>query len=101
MFCAYNKVPLFGEDKHTVWKVFGVRYSNGYPHFLIYHDNQWRTVSAKKFEPVGRPWERDTPDLINELYYRNDVESYTVKKRDEPFTLFVKGPATVLVVEGE
>lgn len=26
---------------------------NGYPHFLIYENNEWKYVSAKHFIPVG------------------------------------------------
>lgn len=34
--------------------VYDIRYDkNGYPHFLIYKDNQWRRVSAKFYEPVS------------------------------------------------
>lgn len=29
-----------------------VRNKNGYPHFLIYVDNQWKYVSAKNCKPL-------------------------------------------------
>lgn len=33
--------------------VFNVRDDkSGYPHFLIYVDNQWRYLSAKYFKPI-------------------------------------------------
>lgn len=28
----------------------------GYPHFLIYDNGQWKYISAKHFEPVGKEW---------------------------------------------
>ena len=32
--------------------VYDVRYdSNGYPQFLIYHNGEWRLMSAKHFTP--------------------------------------------------
>lgn len=47
--CQYRR------DRFTVVeeRVFGVRSDkHGYPQFLIYVDNQWRWVSAKRFEPI-------------------------------------------------
>lgn len=42
-----------------VWKngesriVYAVRDDrDGYPHFLIYEDGEWKYVSAKHFEPI-------------------------------------------------
>lgn len=34
---------------HTVYHVVQ---SHGYPHFLVYMDNQWRYMSAKHFKPM-------------------------------------------------
>lgn len=34
-------------------KVFDVkRNKNGFPHFLVYEDNQWKYKSAKLYEPI-------------------------------------------------
>lgn len=34
--------------------VYDVRYdSSGYPHFLIYQNEQWLQVSAKHFRPIS------------------------------------------------
>lgn len=34
------------------YMVYDIQYdSAGFPHFLIYSDNQWLRVSAKHFEP--------------------------------------------------
>lgn len=47
MFKAYY-LPM--EDYVTV---YSVRDDNkGYPHFLVYFDNQWRYINAKYFKPV-------------------------------------------------
>lgn len=36
-----------------VMTVFNVRDDkNGYPHFLVYVDGQWRYISAKYFRPI-------------------------------------------------
>lgn len=39
------------------YTVYDITYDNaGYPHFLIYNDNQWVRMSAKHFRPYN---ERD------------------------------------------
>lgn len=46
-FCVENKKS--GE----LVRVYGVtKDAHGYPHFVIYKDGQWRTVSAKYFRPA-------------------------------------------------
>jgi len=47
MFLVRNK-----KTDEEVWVYGVVRDAHGYPHFVIYSDNQWRTVSAKHFVPV-------------------------------------------------
>lgn len=40
-------------DKSELVTIYDIRPDkNGYPHFLIYYDNQWMYVSAKNFSPV-------------------------------------------------
>ena len=35
------------------FKVYKIRNdAKGYPHFLIYKDNQWKWISAKFFQPM-------------------------------------------------
>lgn len=37
----------------NIYKVYNIVYDNtGYPHFLIYINNQWIRISAKHYEPV-------------------------------------------------
>lgn len=39
----------------TVYEVYNIRDDKkGYPHFLIYTDNQWLYVSAKSYIPITR-----------------------------------------------
>lgn len=34
--------------------VYHIRYDKkGYPHFLIYENGMWLTVSAKHYQPIG------------------------------------------------
>lgn len=47
MFLVKSKKT--GED---VWVYGVVKDAHGYPHFVVYMDKQWRTISAKRFEPV-------------------------------------------------
>lgn len=36
-----------------IYNIYDIAYdSSGYPHFLIYKDNQWIRMSAKHFEPI-------------------------------------------------
>lgn len=47
MFTVINK------DSKEIVDVYDITYDNkGYPHFLIYKDNQWLRLSAKHFAPV-------------------------------------------------
>lgn len=40
-------------DGEQVVKVFDIKNNkNGYPHFLIYYNKQWKYVSAKYFVPL-------------------------------------------------
>lgn len=39
--------------KTNFYTVYNIRDDkNGYPHFLIYIDNQWKYISAKHFIPL-------------------------------------------------
>ena len=50
MFKIQPKLP---QQVRTTYTVYDVRNDkNGYPHFLIYKDNEWKYVSAKHFVPV-------------------------------------------------
>lgn len=37
------------DKSYTVYHVVNAK---GYPHFLVYMDNQWRYMSAKYFKPM-------------------------------------------------
>ena len=50
MFVVRRKNDCMELKKFVVFKVKND--SNGYPHFLIFEDNQWKWVSAKHFIPV-------------------------------------------------
>lgn len=42
-------------DNNKTVSVYAVRDDKcGYPHFLIYEDNEWKYVKAKHFVPVER-----------------------------------------------
>ena len=46
-------------DNSEIVSVYSVRDDkNGYPHFLIHEDNEWKYVKAKHFVPVERWFER-------------------------------------------
>lgn len=48
-------MSLIVENKinNMMYKVFDISYDKkGYPHFLIYKDNQWIRISAKHFRPI-------------------------------------------------
>jgi hypothetical protein len=46
-FVVENKI------NNMMYKVFDISYDKkGYPHFLIYKDNQWIRISAKHFRPI-------------------------------------------------
>lgn len=37
------------------YKVYDITYdNNGYPHFLIYENGEWKRVSAKHFRPLKK-----------------------------------------------
>lgn len=41
------------KDDNTLYEVYNVSYNKaGYPHFLIYKDGQWLSMSAKHFRPT-------------------------------------------------
>lgn len=43
------------KDNGDILSVYSVRNDNkGYPQFLIYQNNQWLWVSAKKFRPIEK-----------------------------------------------
>lgn len=42
-----------GSLPNKIYTVYHIRDNhNGYPHFLIYFNNQWLYVSAKYFKPI-------------------------------------------------
>lgn len=48
-----NNLIVENKDNGMIYEVFDVVYDNvGYPHFLIYKDNQWVRMSAKHFRPL-------------------------------------------------
>ena len=52
MKCLFEVYKKNYEDQEKV-KVFAVRDDKcGYPHFLIYENNEWKYVKAKHFIPV-------------------------------------------------
>lgn len=41
------------KDSNEKYTVYDIQYdASGYPHFVIYKDNQWLRVNAKYFKPV-------------------------------------------------
>lgn len=43
---------VVNKSNNSTHKVYDIVYDKaGYPHFLIYKDNQWLRISAKYFEP--------------------------------------------------
>lgn len=43
------------KENCKIIEVYDITYDNsGYPHFLIFEDNQWKRVSAKHFEPYRK-----------------------------------------------
>ena len=41
------------KDSSKKYIVYDVQYdASGYPHFVIYKDNQWLRVNAKHFKPM-------------------------------------------------
>ncbi len=50
-----SNFKIFNSDNFKTYTCYAVRDdSNGYPHFLIYDNNQWIWISAKHFKPVER-----------------------------------------------
>ena len=46
------KMTVYDKETNERVKVFDITYDqSGYPHFLIFRDNQWLKVSAKHFMP--------------------------------------------------
>lgn len=46
------KLTVIHKETSRTYIVYDILYDKcGYPHFLIYEDNQWKRVSAKHFEP--------------------------------------------------
>lgn len=49
-----NKISVVNKDNGEIYEVCDITYDNtGYPHFLVYKDNQWLRMSAKHFRPMG------------------------------------------------
>lgn len=47
-------VNVVNKDTGKMYEVYDITYDKaGYPHFLIYKDNQWVRMSAKHFRPLG------------------------------------------------
>ena len=45
---------VVNKDTGKMYEVYDITYDKaGYPHFLIYKDNQWVRMSAKHFRPIG------------------------------------------------
>lgn len=47
-------MDVVNKDTGKMYEVYNISYDKaGYPHFLIYKDNQWVRMSAKHFKPIG------------------------------------------------
>lgn len=47
-------MDVVNKDTGKMYEVYDILYDKaGYPHFLIYKDNQWARMSAKHFRPIG------------------------------------------------
>lgn len=47
-------MDVINKDTGKMYEVYDITYDKaGYPHFLIYKDNQWVRMSAKHFKPIG------------------------------------------------
>lgn len=45
------------KESNMAVHVYGIKDDKtGFPHFLIYEDNQWEYVSAKRFIPAEESW---------------------------------------------
>jgi hypothetical protein len=48
---------VFNKDNGKEYNVYDISYDKaGYPHFLIYKDEQWVRMSAKHFRPTTLHW---------------------------------------------
>lgn len=58
MVTTYETGGIFtviSKETGDIKAVYDVRINKvGYPHFLIYDNGQWKYMSAKHFEPVGK-----------------------------------------------
>ena len=46
-------MDVVNKDTGKMYEVYDILYDKaGYPHFLIYKDNQWARMSAKHFRPL-------------------------------------------------
>lgn len=49
-----NNMSVKNKDDNETYEVYDITYDKvGYPHFLIYKDNQWLRMSAKHFRPLN------------------------------------------------
>jgi hypothetical protein len=49
-----NNMSVVNKDNNEIYEVYDITYDkSGYPHFLVYKDNQWLRMSAKHFRPMG------------------------------------------------
>lgn len=60
-------VMLKDSKKKEPMMVYDIKQNNnGYPHFLVYKDREWRYMSAKLFEPTAMIYQQaDLSDLNN------------------------------------
>ena len=48
-----SNLVLVNKDNNKIYDIYDIKYDKaGYPHFLIYKDNQWISMSAKHFRPA-------------------------------------------------
>lgn len=60
------------KESKNIYTVYDVLYdASGYPHFIIYKDDQWLRISAKRFKPV------DTGKISNEVNTSDTEEDHT------------------------
>lgn len=49
-----NNMSVKNKDNNETYEIYDITYDKkGYPHFLIYKDNQWLRMSAKHFRPLN------------------------------------------------
>ncbi len=57
VICKVRDDRAVGGVRYETVTVFDVVMNkNGYPHFLIYQDKQWKYVSAKHCQPIGEEY---------------------------------------------